>query len=469
MKLLIADDQPSVHRMLEHCLNTQALGITCLLHAENGHQALELVESRQPELMLLDIEMPGLDGLTVSERLREQRDTRVIILTAYPNFKYAQRAIKNNVQDYLLKPIDVDEIHRVLAENIRQIRQQVRQRLYAAIHALLQLEVLSASRQHELAGLQERAGIRWFALAGARKGEDLRALDGVELGFTASFTWGHIGFFMFDEPRCWEAYHSGLATMAKGHVGLSQPFEDLCRLPECYNQATKAMQQGFYAPHVAAHDPGFFNRHMSPEIELPLETLHKAVESGERAWMQTAVRGLFEAFRQAGSHPVLVARLCQSLLLEHYGQLAEETGPIEDGAIHHEVQKVEESFLNALLACAQSRQQPHVKSDAQIIEDIHQYIDEHYDCDLSLDSVAARFFINKYQISRSFKKKYGMKYQDYIIQVRMERAATLAENTSRKLYEIAQAVGYNDPGYFSIAFKKYHGISPNQYRGQEKV
>ena len=103
-------------------------------------------------------------------------------------------------------------------------------------------------------------------------------------------------------------------------------------------------------------------------------------------------------------------------------------------------------------------------TDAQAVGRIRAYVDAHIGADLSLNAMARQFFVSRYQISRLFKQLYGLNYQDYVLSVRMKTAAEMLAGTDARLYEIAIAVGFDEPSYFSNVFKRYFGMSPKEYR-----
>ena len=108
MKLLITDDQNSVHMFFDRMLNYEELGITQVFHAGNGEEALGIIKEEWPELMLLDIRMPVLDGLELLEKLQEFTfEHRVMILSAFSEFEYAKRCMQFGVREYLLKPFHI--------------------------------------------------------------------------------------------------------------------------------------------------------------------------------------------------------------------------------------------------------------------------------------------------------------------------------------------------------------------------
>lgn len=112
MKLLIVDDQQSVHLYMKKVLNLSELGFEKMLHAENGEQAYKLILSARPEIMVLDIQMPVLDGFGLLKKLRDENIPLpgTLLLSAYGEFEYARQAIKYGVADYILKPIDPKEL-----------------------------------------------------------------------------------------------------------------------------------------------------------------------------------------------------------------------------------------------------------------------------------------------------------------------------------------------------------------------
>lgn len=103
-------------------------------------------------------------------------------------------------------------------------------------------------------------------------------------------------------------------------------------------------------------------------------------------------------------------------------------------------------------------------SGKTLITDILAYVDEHYSKDVSLGTIAGKFFINPSYLSQLFKKEMNMKFIDYITDVRIKKALVLLETTSLTVNEVAEAVGYKDTRYFREIFVKHMGKTPSQYR-----
>lgn len=123
-KLMIADDEPKIRRGLANVLPWGQMGIEIVGEAENGEQAVELAEKLQPDLLLVDINMPLMDGLTMIERLGKtlQRSV-VIVISGHDEFKYAQQAVQLKVFDYLLKPVLKSKLEEVVGRALEKLEE----------------------------------------------------------------------------------------------------------------------------------------------------------------------------------------------------------------------------------------------------------------------------------------------------------------------------------------------------------
>lgn len=124
-KLLIVDDEPIIRRGIKSLANLSNIGITEIFEAENGQEAIDSVRENNPHIVIMDINMPEIDGLTASTKIKEEYpDIFVIILTGYDYFEYAQTAIRAKVDDYILKPISKSDIEIVLNKIVSLIKER---------------------------------------------------------------------------------------------------------------------------------------------------------------------------------------------------------------------------------------------------------------------------------------------------------------------------------------------------------
>ena len=121
--LLIADDEPLMRRGIKKLIDFESLKIKNIFEAENGEQVLEIVRTEEIDIVLLDINMPRLDGLSVAEKLKEfNSDIKIAIVTGYNYFDYAQKAIKIGVEDYILKPISKKDVTEILTKLVFKLK-----------------------------------------------------------------------------------------------------------------------------------------------------------------------------------------------------------------------------------------------------------------------------------------------------------------------------------------------------------
>ena len=120
--VLLVDDEPTILETLSSTICWQQFGVNTLLKSLDGYQALEIMRNHKIDLLITDIEMPNLDGLTLLKKTRETfPDVHCILLTAYGEFKYAQTALQYGVENYLLKPINKTELEETIEKALNNI------------------------------------------------------------------------------------------------------------------------------------------------------------------------------------------------------------------------------------------------------------------------------------------------------------------------------------------------------------
>lgn len=114
-QVLIADDEPIIREGIRDCIDWAALGMEVAAEAEDGEEALELVGQLHIDIVLVDMNMPFMDGIELIRRLREDRpECRCLIISGHDEFAYAQEAVRLGVEDYILKPVNADQLHAAL-------------------------------------------------------------------------------------------------------------------------------------------------------------------------------------------------------------------------------------------------------------------------------------------------------------------------------------------------------------------
>ena len=128
-RLMLVDDEEEVRKAMIRQMDWERLGFTVVGDAENGQEALEKLEQLEPEVIMTDIRMPYMDGLTLTARIREKYPSiKILIFSGYDDFEYAQQAIKLNVTEYILKPVNGEELAEILNRIKISLDQEIEQR-----------------------------------------------------------------------------------------------------------------------------------------------------------------------------------------------------------------------------------------------------------------------------------------------------------------------------------------------------
>lgn len=487
MKLLIVDDQNSVHMFFDKMLEPGAFGLSHVLHAYHGAQALQIIEEEQPDIMMLDVKMPVMDGMETLQHMKEKGfHVHTVILSAYDEFEYARQALIYDVKDYLLKPIDWQEVSNLLTSLVQNAKEEAVRQLQNMLEESLEKQEMPSDA---FALPFQKLGIAGFGFLCLRS-EDWEWLSGyteenivctVSMKPPAedsgnfspnsadSFT---LALVSAKQPEAW----AGLCHMPfppeTNFIGFSHFHEASSEAVSAMKQAIEALKQGFYEPGVYIYEEDFFSLAATPlELELA-EQIRNAYMQRDVQEVKLSVERLFNLFKRNRTEPEYVQEFCYSFLLQLNRDFITTFRQLKGNAFLSEFNCYDAASLKNMVLRIIINMQCDFKpseasTDSDVVCRIKKYIELHYEQDLSLDTMSKHFFIGKYQISRIFKKTYGINYSDYILKIRMENAALLLKTTSYKLYDVARRTGFEETSYFSNVFKKYYGITPNEYRKEE--
>ena len=128
-RIMLVDDEEEVRKAMIRNMNWERLGFTVAGDAENGEDALEKLEQLEPDVVMTDIRMPYMDGLTLIARIRERYPfIKILIFSGYDDFEYAKQAIKFNVTEYILKPVNGEELAEILKRVRLNLDEEIKQR-----------------------------------------------------------------------------------------------------------------------------------------------------------------------------------------------------------------------------------------------------------------------------------------------------------------------------------------------------
>lgn len=525
LKVMIVDDERLVRDLLKACIEWEEIGLTIVGESSSAVEGIELVEKLQPDIIFTDICMPIMDGLEFSKKVIEKHpQIKIIVLTGHEEFEYAKKGIKVGIADFLLKPINDDEImktalstkekiirERSQIEEYDRLKEQLQQNLpflkEKLFNELLQRNVDSKALSEKLSYFEIKTGDSPFQAAVVEvfgpKEEDtadeesklilrIRSLELTQQYFNED---QYINVFFDNSQRvvilcnddsidlweCCEAIKSMLINRLKCFVciGIGNPHMRLDKIWLSYKEAGDALRLRFCfgKNQVISFSDVCSIERADPGIDPDLQgSFNFFLKSGLREKAEEIICSAFSEMKAAVVSQEQVRVVACSFISSILNVLVE-TGVKQDDIFEADAQPFEtifkldnlpdmEEYLKGI-----SRKVIHViscmqgKKAKKIIQDVQGYIDENYSkSDLTLSEVAKKFFVNLSYLSRTFKEEAGLTFVDYLNKLRMEKAIKLLNETDKKAYQIAEEVGVNDPHYFSVCFKKFTGVSVNEYK-----
>jgi two-component system response regulator YesN len=401
-RLLIADDEALEREGLEFIIEKMIPGRFQIIHAENGRLAIQRAEQHRPHIVMMDIKMPGIDGIEALRQIKEHNmGIKMVLVTAYDYFSYAQQAISLGVNEYMLKPTNRQQLMNVLSRLILELEteESKREQVLEQHEKLMQLIPLVES---ELAILLMSDAVLEIELEQAASLLELQ----IDEGFA-------------------------LAIVVEGSI-------DSRKVVYALKNYGRTMRTNFVSPIIGRHAAMF--------VTLEKDTTEKPNIVAERikAFLEEQFKVSFQIV--AGS----LERGIEGLRRSYRNAINTLEG---NGLLFKE-----ELDWNAPQS-GQEREQM-----LGVINRAKAWIKEHYRKELSMEQAADYVNLSPFYFSKLFKKHVGETFIDYLTRLRIEEARELIGREILSLKEVCYEVGYNDPNYFSRVFKKVTGMSPTEYR-----
>jgi two-component system response regulator YesN len=510
----IADDEPRVRKGLASLIRSRGGDWEVGGLFADGNTALAGARAQPSDLILADIRMPGLDGLALAGALRADcPNTVVVVMSGYKEFDYARRAMKEGVLDFIVKPIEEDELFGVLERARAEIerrgargKQAVLARDADAIKDALFAEVLTSGsldeterRFYEFLDLQPAESVVLSVLLLPANGvtsasppsrsEIERALPRVE-SVTANVLLfqdlpvilvsrdaaAQTGPPMASVLRYAQDIAAGLSQQfsPRVRVGLSRPHSGRARLRTAFEESVAAMQPGYYEHGESIFSFVPMNGAAVPFPTAALDKLMACLVTGDRAATSACARDFLRSYGRA--------QVPLALLEDHVGagakRIQEALSPIlPDSAEvrtlaqsltpvlrHGWFETLQEEFVRAMVSLCAEVEHANQKRLSRAVRRAVRYIEDNYGRDLPLEEVATSAGLSPSYFSSSFKRETGRNVVEYITEYRVERAIEMLCATNLNTSEVAYRVGFNDPKYFARIFKRSVGVSPSLYR-----
>ena len=528
--VMLVDDEEEVRIAIEKKIDWQELGFEVIATAENGQDALELALEKQPDVVMTDINMPFMSGLEFSKQLKaELPATKIVIFSGYDEFEYAKEAIELSAEEYILKPIDADELYKVFARiksslddeldkmrNVQNLEKYYQESFpffrEQFLIGLIEGHIEAERIQEIVADYGEGIEGNFYAVGIIKlsfdKKEEFnnadRRLFSVSLIQLAkknleahpnyhciNYLGNVIVLGCFEQEKEYDEFVSNLDKICKlsaklieipttaGVGGLVSELKDLFSSFKAAREAVayRSLFDNNQAISIKDVEP------VDAAINLfendNVNNILKQIKIGTEEALDSSIKDFFSDLYQRG---ITIYQLKLSILEAYFEivKLAKSYDIPNVGVANKDgdlllvlenmdsMEGVEKWFFDRCFSIREDINKTRMDSTSLLIDKAKEYIGEHYaESDLSVDRLCSYLNVSANYFSALFKKNTGDSFVSYLTNIRMNKAVELLENTDEKAYIIAGLIGYDEPNYFSYVFKKAYGISPSKYRQQK--
>lgn len=530
--LLLVEDEEAIISKLVNNVDWSKHGFSPVLSAANGQEALAVLAEHHIDIMVTDIQMPFMNGIELIKEVKKRGfRMKIIVISGFAEFEYARESINLAVSEYLLKPFATkrllevalrlqEEIKNEQAEalELRTLQTQINKNMSALrekfIADLLHRKVATAEISSKLRffGFEEYEDFSYQVVVmenHEEQGESFseeekyvlnlqfyrqadRLLDGAAYR-CLMHNYDHHQlvaiFFIPDQdfPLYLEEFLNNLRLRLNKPVtfGVSHCYQGWQELPVAYREACVALQSRYLhglnrvysISDLNLDHPGY---HQS-FYHLYQHRIFDDLRIGAQEEVQADLTNLFAEISSSRLSPETIRIIAANLLLltcatlNELGYHPEElfTGgflPLSEISNTQCLSELEVIFRRLFTRINSMVEEKRESVNQQKIDRIRHYLEEHYASDITLSALAKEHRISPSYLSLLFTEWTGKKFTDYLTDCRIDKAKELLKHSEMRIYEIAAAVGYKDPYYFSNCFKKITGQTPSEYReGLEKA
>ncbi|HEY9061813.1 MAG TPA: response regulator transcription factor [Pseudobacteroides sp.] len=517
-KVFIVDDDPAIVRGLKNIINWEEYGLNIPETAYSGLEAWKLIESSTPDILITDIKMPCIDGLELIRRVKQIKPcTHFIVLSGYDDFEYLKESIKLGIENYILKPVNVEELTSTLLNILEKlqntrvspidferdkdiIRNNV---LYRLVTGSISEEELNERLFHLNIKLNGPLTVCVFRALESKTWKTIpgdimaniekictKVIDKHELGPTFRSPEGNILLLICCNKELLEPLMlkdvllECMMEVKNSHcINLfitAGSYENNWRMLEkSYKKAIELQQYSIILPFDSILDSEIEKDTSKIQIReiLSFDELKRFIASKDVDGLLSYIDGIFVRIGNLkGITPYFVQNTSVEILFSIINIVIStpEGSNVLDQELHRPVSDIFnlqslEEIIEFTKNKAKSILQHLIykqKNLHPIIKRAMKHIKTNYSKDISLKCLAHDFNINANYLGRLFKEELGVYFTDYLNTIRVEKAKELLLSTNKSTREISIEIGYSDPNYFYSLFKKYTGISPSEFKNQ---
>lgn len=526
-RILIVDDEYIERQGLKKILSNYFDGNLEISEAETGKEAIEVAYLKKPDIVFMDMKMPGMDGIEAIEEIQKvSPSSKFAIVSAYDSFYYAQKAINVDVFEYLLKPVKrksiistVEKLIEIKSNEINKMKEELELKSkLSEILPFIENELVQSIANNDLhkknlinnLDLLKFSGVNCFAIIMEFFEEDFNRFENpIEKNILKQEIENYVHQNLKEEFNCI------IGNLMSNKILAVIEFEDDAEIFNVRNYSVESLRR------LRENIKIRFNIRAKIGIggTYPLaERLYQSFKEANVAVLYNSVEAKVIHFEDINidntyrnTYPIDIEReLIEKLQLGLIDETKKTYDELMDwiflDSIENSLKKLYLLELRAVLNrtlgeklgqqyepislevslisnvdtdtllklrrnmyshIEMSLEKLNIKREEQfdyIINDAKKFIEENYVMEITLEEVAQYMNFSPYYFSKLFKKQTGINFIDFLTNIRMEKAKALIDAGELSMKEIANKVGYKDPNYFSRVFKKNVGINPREYK-----
>jgi two-component system response regulator YesN len=509
-KVLLVDDERIILDGISNVVNWEAAGTVLMGTARNGIEAYEKIKLDPPDIVISDIRMPGMDGLQLAAKVSEEfPQIKLILLSGFSEFQYAQSAMKYGVKHYLLKPCNETKISEALQELVTELQQSeekedfIQSMRYGLEKMMPQMkeQFLKEFVTNKTYGSRDweyyahlfsidlgarKVRLILFQLESTFEFEHLFAVKNIaaellERAVLSSTVGDHVLLVVEDmeEVQLHERIEQIRTTFLHYYkidltIALSES-DQITRARELYKQTLECLNYRFYLGEgslITRRDILDSNREEVKDWSFDEETLTLQIKTGQWEGASEEIDAFFARFgamrldiHTSKSYVIQLfmatIRLAEPEQMNHYMDKLVKLLEMDT------LVAIQGFFKEIAGEIARFNYIKNKNKHGAIIEKVTEIIEQQMgNADLSLNWVAHEMlYMNADYLGKLFKKETGEKFSNYVMKQRIKKATDIIEQKEDvKIFEIAEKLGFGDnPQYFSQVFKKYVGCTPSEY------
>lgn len=485
-KVYLLDDEPFILEGLKYIVDWEDYGFEIVGSANNGEDGLKEILSMDIDLVLTDIMMPKMTGLELIDNLiKLNYHTNFIVLSAFQEFEYAKKAISMGAENYILKPIDSEELEKSIINIKKKLKEnESRSKDKEVVDNSLLLKIITEKDYENINYLKEKLKYNDEYRVGIIELKDkekdinkvLKEIPDINKYIYCIENKSKAVFII--DGKFNDEYIEGLTNIKNQitdlicdivYISLGQVIKDLKDINRSYESAKDISEYKIIYPNISWIKEYKEKNNEIIQLDMDFEELKTLLINKDFNKASLYIDSKFNQLKKDDLNPKKIKSKALEVFLNVYNYINELklmnnlSIYLENAVSKNTIDEIQLELIN-MIKFMQTKLENTQESISPVIIKLLDHIDQNYHRDLNLKEISDRLNINSIYLGQLFQKEIGILFSDYINNFRINKAKDLLANTSLKASEIGELIGYSNKNYFYRRFKSIVGITPSEWR-----